>query len=93
MQNKIRQFLVLALFLPSTFSIGQESSIDLERIMKQAENDPKEAYQSLNNFYQTVPNLSLAQRSDAIFLEGQLLMEFGLYDEATHKLYQAEELF
>jgi len=61
--------------------------------MKQAENDPKEAYQSLNNFYQTVPNLSLAQRSDAIFLEGQLLMEFGLYDEATHKLYQAEELF
>ncbi|WP_439475519.1 tetratricopeptide repeat protein [Algoriphagus formosus] len=90
MQIKIKHFLVWIFLLPSTYSLGQENQSGLEEIKTLAEKDPKEAFQRLQEFES---NLSQSEEAEAVFLEGQLLMEFGLYNEATNKLYQAEELF
>ncbi|WP_288373199.1 tetratricopeptide repeat protein [uncultured Algoriphagus sp.] len=90
MQFKIKHFLVWIFLLPSTYSLGQENQSGLEEIKTLAEKDPKEAFQRLQEFES---KLSQSEEAEAVFLEGQLLMEFGLYNEATHKLYQAEELF
>ncbi|WP_162419008.1 tetratricopeptide repeat protein [Cyclobacterium roseum] len=65
----------------------------MDRLQRISETNPKKAYQQLSDFLEQNPPLSLAEQADATFLEGQLLMEFGLYNEATTKFYEAEGLF
>lgn len=90
MNFRIKHFLTWIFLLQSTYSMGQQNQSDLAEIKILAEKDPKEAFQRLQNLER---HLYKNTEGEALFLEGQLLMEFGLYNEAAGKLYEAEELF
>jgi tetratricopeptide (TPR) repeat protein len=74
-------------------AFGQNLADDLDPLRRLSETNPRKAYGELSDFLGQNPPLSLAEQGEAKFLEGQLLMEFGLYNEATTKFYEAEALF
>jgi len=74
-------------------AFGQNLADGLDPLQRLSETNPRKAYQELSDFLGQNPPLSLAEQGEATFLVGQLLMEFGLYNEATTKFYEAEALF
>lgn len=84
---------LIACFIPLGSVFGQNPADGLDRLQRLFETNPRKAYQELSDFLGQNPPLSLAEQAEATFLEGQLLMEFGLYNEATTKFYEAERLF
>lgn len=89
----VRFSFVLFFFIQSGISLSQEKQTRLDSLQHLAKTDPKQSYQQLTDFLRQNPKLSVSEQAEAIFLEAMLLKEFGLYNEATSKLYQAEELF
>ncbi|MFO7825216.1 MAG: tetratricopeptide repeat protein [Cyclobacterium sp.] len=65
----------------------------MDGIQQLSKTNPRKAYQQLTDFLRQNSSLGFVEHAEATFLEGQLLMEFGLYNEATTKFYEAEELF
>lgn len=82
-------FLVWVIF----FQVASGQPTDLEVIRKNAESNPKEAYERLTDLLINYSNTKSLNYGEALFLEGVLLKEFGLYKEAILKLYQAEQIF
>ncbi len=83
----------IVFFIPFEKSFGQKRADDLDGIQQLSKTNPRKAYQQLTDFLRQNSTLGLTKQAEATFLEGQLLMEFGLYNEATTQFYQAEDLF
>ncbi len=85
--------LVFFLIWVNPFQKAKGQSTDLESIQKKAERNPKEAYSQLTDLILSYSDNKSLRYGEALFLEGVLLKEFGLYKEAILKLYQAEQIF
>ncbi|MFC3417846.1 tetratricopeptide repeat protein [Algoriphagus hitonicola] len=92
---KIRVIYALVFFLVwvKSFQIANGQSNDLELIQKKAESNPKEAYSRLTDLIISYSDTKSLRYGEALYLEGVLLKEFGLYKDAILKLYQAEQIF
>lgn len=88
------KFCCFIVFLfPFENSFGQKRTDGLDGIQQLSKTNPRKAYQQLADFLRQNSSLGFVEQAEATFLEGQLLMEFGFYDEATTQFYQAEGLF
>ncbi|WP_375584125.1 tetratricopeptide repeat protein [Cyclobacterium xiamenense] len=84
---------LVAFIIPFGGAFGQNPTDVLDRLQRLSETNPRQAYRELSGFLRQNPGLGLADQAEAAFLEGQLLMEFGIYNQATTKFYEAEEHF
>jgi tetratricopeptide (TPR) repeat protein len=93
--NRFLKFscVLLLLLISWSISFSQENLKRLESLRTLSDSDPKKAYQQLEDFREENPQLKQKEQAEVNLLEGMLLMEFGLYNDAITRFYQAEELF